>query len=56
MEFRRVNIVYRNDGYVICTGNEGSSGGTDDEIYPWIKQNDIIVVSGKDLYSGKLIR
>lgn len=56
VEFRRVNIVYRNDGYVICTGNDGSSGGTDDEIYPWIKQNDIIVVSGKDLYSGKLIR
>ncbi len=56
VEFRRVNIVYRKDGYVICTGSDSLTYTADDEIYPWIKQNDIIVVSGKDLYSGKLIR
>jgi hypothetical protein len=26
-----------------------------DEVYPWISQNDIIVVSGTELYSGKTI-
>lgn len=59
IEFRRVNIVYQKDGYVICTGKgSDSTEGTnaDDEIYPWIRQNDVIVVNGKDLYNGKLIR
>ena len=28
---------------------------TNDEIYPWIAQNDIVVVSGTELYSGKTI-
>lgn len=55
VDFRRVNIVYRKDGYVICTGSDGNEDDND-EMYPWIKQNDIIIVSGKDLYSGKLIR
>ena len=26
-----------------------------DEIYPWIRQNDIVVVSGTELYTGKTI-
>ena len=26
-----------------------------DEIYPWIAQNDIVVVSGTELYTGKTI-
>ena len=56
IEFRRVNIVYSKDGTVICTGKDISADSTvDDEIYPWIEQNDIIVVSGKELYSGKVI-
>lgn len=64
IEFRRINIIYEGDGYVICTGDPDETIPTaeseekndfDDEIYPWIKQNDIIVVSGTELYSGKVI-
>ncbi|MBE6542020.1 MAG: hypothetical protein E7672_06190 [Ruminococcaceae bacterium] len=63
VEFRRINIIYEGDGYVICTGDpdeeipvsEEDKVDVNDELYPWIKQNDIIVVSGTELYSGKVI-
>lgn len=64
IEFRRINIIYEDDGYVICTGSPDETisladgekvTDSDDEIYPWIRQNDIIVVSGTELYSGKVI-
>lgn len=64
LEFRRVNIIYENDGTVICTGKQLSTSAdvegaeedtTDDEMYPWIEQNDVIVVSGTELYSGKVV-
>lgn len=51
IEFRRINVIYEDDGYVICTGEPLD----DDETYPWIEQNDIVVVSGTDLYSGKVV-
>lgn len=54
LKFKRINIVYRSDGYVICTGG-GTEESADDVAYPWVEQNDIIVVGGKDLYDGKLI-
>ncbi len=56
LEFKRVNIVYRDDGYVICTGNGTTDETADDVAYPWIEQNDIVVIGGKDLYNGKLIK
>lgn len=66
VEFRRINIIYEGDGFVICTGNpnekitvaeesDEEEFDSNDELYPWIKQNDIIVVSGTELYSGKVI-
>lgn len=67
LEFRRINIIYENDGTVICTGKPQSikidksddtsdeDSAADDEVFPWIKQNDVIVVSGTELYSGKVI-
>lgn len=64
IEFRRINIIYEGDGYVICTGDPDETisvtdgeekTDSDDELYPWIQQNDIIVVSGTELYSGKVI-
>lgn len=54
IRFRRINIIYEKDGYVICTGNPTGEPVGDDE-YKWIEQNDIIVVSGRDLYVGKVI-
>lgn len=64
LEFRRINIIYENNGTVICTGKDISTSAdseatdgsaSDDEIFPWIMQNDVIVVSGTELYSGKVI-
>ena len=76
IEFRRIHILYENDGKVLCSGKpdfmkyETNADGTykmdengqkivifdpNDEIYPWIAQNDIVIVSGTDLYAGKTI-
>lgn len=71
VEFRRIHILYRGDDYVICTGNpdEGVTEETEEEpaetdengdpIKPsepyWIRQNDIIIVSGTELSSGKVV-
>jgi len=76
IEFRRIHILYENDGKVICSGKPDSMKyeknpdgtyrldengqririvDTNDEIYPWIAQNDIVVVSGTELYTGKTI-
>jgi hypothetical protein len=76
IEFRRIHILYENDGKVICSGKpdsmkyETNPDGSfkkdennqrieifdpNDEVYPWISQNDIIVVSGTELYSGKTV-
>lgn len=51
IEFRRINVIYENDGYVICNGDKQD----EDDTYAWISQNDIVVVSGTDLYSGKVV-
>ncbi len=56
VEFRRVNIVYEYDGYFLCTGNvTAPDESEEDEGYPWIKRNDIIITEGKDLHIGKVI-
>ncbi len=76
IEFRRIHVLYENDGTVICSGKpdsmkyEKETDGTykldengnrieiydpNDEIYPWIAQNDIVVVGGTELYTGKTI-
>jgi len=51
IEFRRINVIYENDGYVICNGVPQD----EDDTYSWIRQNDIVVVSGTELYSGKVV-
>ncbi len=60
LEFKRIHIIYRKDDTVLCTGSpytgEEEDGEKDDEIYPWIQRNDFIVVSGRELYAGKLIK
>lgn len=45
--FKKVNVVYWGEGYVIC------SQETDDD---YLKLYDEIVTEGKDLYDGKVIR
>lgn len=36
-------------------GNRIEIDDPNDEVYPWIEQNDIVVVSGTELYTGKTI-
>lgn len=56
VEFRRISIVYEDNGIVLCTGNHGDDGAAEeDEIYPWIQLNDVVIVGGHDLYTGKII-
>ncbi len=65
--FRRINIIHDNGTDVICTGeggdeilitNENQSdlvSGGEEKTYGFIRQNDIVVVGGVDLYDGKVI-
>lgn len=61
VEFRRINIIYEDNGVVICTGkpeDDGEASGSeaaDNEVYPWIALNDIVIVGGRDLYTGKIM-
>ena len=58
IEFRRVNVIYQNGDTVICTGkpeSESSEVTPNDIVFPWIGTNDVIVLNGTDLYSGKVV-
>ena len=61
IEFRRVSVIYEGDGYVICTGNPEDADPTASPVspegqeYQWIRQNDVIVVEGTGIYSGKVV-
>lgn len=61
VEFRRINIIYEDNGVVICTGKPQSGDEiteaelAEDEVYPWIELNDVVIVGGRDLYTGKII-
>ena len=49
VRFRRVDIIWRGDGYAIAAlPGEGSLTA--------LRENDILIVSGKDLYEGKVYR
>ena len=54
-------MIYEGDGYVICTGNPADSDSTavpavqGGQEYQWIRQNDVIVVEGTGIYSGKVV-
>jgi len=56
IEFRRINPIYTTDSYVLCTGySEELNGSLEDSPHAWISQNDIIIVSGRELYTGKVV-
>ncbi len=57
IRFRRIRTIYTMDGAVICVGDV-SDDQTSDETegeYSWIRQNDIVIVGGRDLEAGKVI-
>ena len=47
VEFRKIDVVYWGEDFVICSQNQ------DDE---YLKLYDKIIVEGKDLYDGKIVR
>ncbi len=49
VRFRRIDLLYRGEGYAIAT-LPGADSQTE------LKENDILIVSGKDLYEGKVYR
>ena len=56
IEFRRVTVIGRGDGYYIVNTyekdyEEGAVGSI-----PYLNTNDLIVTSGRDLYDGKLLK
>ncbi len=55
IEFRRINVIFEDEGYVICTGAPEDTTAVEGDEYSWIRQNDIVVVSGTELYSGKVV-
>ena len=69
IRFRRINVIYESDGRVICTGDptdditvinenkpdEQQDDGAEPAEYEWIRQNDVVVVGGTELYNGKVV-
>lgn len=50
--FRRVDIIFEGDGYCIAALAENASDGQEG----YLELNDLIIVSGDDLYEGKVIK
>lgn len=55
VELRRVTIIIHGDGYcIVYTNEKDTEEGIGGEL-PYLKENDMIVTSGNDLYDGKLL-
>lgn len=48
--FKRVKVLYISDAYTIVAENDGT-----EEMLGYLKLNDVMIVSGKDIYEGKVI-
>ncbi len=51
VKFRRINISSYGNGYVIVKSDDEA-----EEQFPYLSQNELIIVSGGNLYDGKLIK
>ena len=47
--FRRVEVLYRGDGYVIAAQNDDGNDA-------YLSGYDILITSGKDLYDGRVYK
>ena len=47
-KFRKVNIVYSEEDYVLSLAEEGQDG--------YVRLYDNIITEGKDLYDGKVLK
>ena len=50
VNFKRVKVLYISDAYTIVAENDGT-----EEMLGYLKLNDVMIVSGKDIYEGKVI-
>jgi hypothetical protein len=51
VEWRKVEVIYSGDAYVLVAKN----GGDTAESAQWLALNDSLIVRGKDLYHGKTV-
>lgn len=63
--FKRINPIYTSDNYIICgepeqqTAEDGEQKDTqdsDDEKYDYLEKYDEVIVEGKDLTDGKVVK
>ena len=50
VHFKKVKTLYVSDAYTIVAENDGS-----EEMAEYLKLNDVMIISGKDIYDGKII-
>ena len=55
VEFRRVNVIKKGNGYCIVSTYEDDIIKDPESEIPYLNANDLIITSGNDLYDGKLI-
>ncbi len=56
VKFRRIHIISYGDGYVIAREGDDEDDGDGEQRYPYLSGNELIIVSGGNLYDGKLIK
>lgn len=54
-KFRRIKVLSYESGYVIAKDSDYIPEGTEEK-YPYLLQSELIIVSGGNLYDGKLIK
>ena len=55
IEFRRVTLIGRGEGYYIANTYENDLAEGSKGDIPYLSANELIVISGRDLYDGKLL-
>ncbi len=53
VEFRRVTLLGKGNGYYIVSTDSGEADGEAPHNIPYLNINDMIITSGRDLYDGK---
>ena len=55
IEFRRVTLIGMGEGYYIANTYENNLAEGSKSDIPYLSANELIVISGRDLYDGKLL-
>lgn len=52
---KRAEILYESNGMCIIAGEPSDADGTDDDGLPYPEFNDVVIISGSELYDGKVL-